>query len=90
MLFFPTESKCDLNGLCRILDPEKKRKPCSQEPISNVTSAAGVITVNHAYDRSLINKTSLFLVPCVEDEDDRCVSEAENGFGGAKYGAAPC
>ncbi|XP_029689539.1 ataxin-7-like protein 2b isoform X3 [Takifugu rubripes] len=29
------KSKCDLNGLCRVLDPEKKRKPCSQEPISN-------------------------------------------------------
>lgn len=38
--------------------------------MSKVTSAAGVSTVNRAYNRLLIIKTTLFLVPRVADEDD--------------------
>lgn len=36
ILLFPIENKFDPNRILRILDPEKKRKACSQDPISNV------------------------------------------------------
>lgn len=72
ILLFPTESKCDMNGLCRDLAAEKKRKLCSQEPISNVNSvlqlSVSVVLLIMLIHRLVRNKTALVLAPGLEDK----------------------
>lgn len=45
VLLFPTENKFDPNKLFRVLDPEKKRKASSQEPIRNVSLVLSILLI---------------------------------------------